>query len=479
MQTPPTILTTTSDIAPATGTTSGAPSTTDIFTGDPFAVIFARLIQGNPSVDLTKGIPQPTQLPAATDTQTTTTPAAAGTASESSPLAQFNARNLSDLLAGLPELIKTDGKATTETTTDSSTDTNTTANNLFSLFPELASIVSGALATLPPVGTNQTGNIVPKGVKTLPDSAPAQAASSALLPGLTSLTTANTSSTAASTATAGATAEKSVAPAFERRLQPFQVAPLVNPRFTDPLAPIDSRKGDDSSSTTIPNAPSLESLLGGNRSGRIVVDKDVLGAVDKLLRRSAPTSDILERGASVLTPEELKSQTTSTTEDRNATALARVDRNEFVNRVVQALERAHAEQPKRIEVELNPPSLGKLRLQVTQIDGQITAKIEVHSDASRSLLLDNLPALDRQLGEQGVQIQRFTVDHMNTGLSGSADLSGNAQQQAQQEANQEQQRQSYRSDSTDNGKNDDESNRGSGLTVSDLLRIADGMDRLV
>jgi flagellar hook-length control protein FliK len=187
----------------------------------------------------------------------------------------------------------------------------------------------------------------------------------------------------------------------------------------------------------------------------------------------------LERGASILTPEELKSQTTSTTEDRNATALARVDRNEFVNRVVQALERAHTEQPKTIEVELNPPSLGKLRLQVTQIDGQITAKIEVHSDASRSLLLDNLPALDRQLGEQGVQIQRFTVDHMNTGPSASADLSGNAQQQAQQEAAQEQQRQSYRSASADDGQNDNESNRGSGLTVSDLLRIADGMDRLV
>lgn len=474
MQTPPTILTTTSDIAPTTGTTGGAPSTTDIFTGDPFAVIFARLIQGNPVADLTNGIPQPTSLPTTSDSQTiTNTTTTTETAGDTSPLTQFTARNLSQLLAGLPELIKSDTKGVTDTTTKSS-DTSTVTNDLLALFPELASLVGNTLPTLPQVGSPQAGDVVSSGIRSS-----SSKGNVSLFSDLTSLTTTDASTTAASTATAGATAEKSIAPAFERRLQPFQIAPLVNPRFTDPLAPLNARKGDDANSSAIPSTPSLESLLGASRSGRIVIDKDVLNAVDKLLRRSTPTSDILERGASILTPEELKSQTTSTTEDRNATALARVDRNEFVNRVVQALERAHAEQPKTIQVELNPPSLGKLRLQVTQVDGQITAKIEVHSDASRSLLLDNLPTLDRQLGEQGVQIQRFTVDHMNTGPSAGADLSGNAQQQAQQEAAQEQQRQSYRSASAENGQNENESNRGSGLTVSDLLRIADGMDRLV
>jgi flagellar hook-length control protein FliK len=474
MQTPPTILTTTSDIAPTTGTASGTPSTLDIFTGDPFAVIFARLIQGNPAADLTQGVPQPSSLPTPSDAEAIpSTARTTETVTETSPFAQFTARNLSQLLAGLPEMARNDEKGTTETTLVSPGDA-TIASDLLALFPELASLVGNALPTSSQIGPQQAGDLIPGGGKSS-----FSKANTSLLAGLTSPTTTDASTTAASSATAGATAEKSLAPAFERRLQPFQVAPLVNPRFTDPLAPLGSRKGDDSSSGTIPGTPSLESLLGGSRSGRIVVDKNVLNAVDKLLRRSAPASDILERGASILTPEELKSQTTSTTEDRNATALARVDRNEFVNRVVQALERAHTEQPKTIEVELNPPSLGKLRLQVTQIDGQITAKIEVHSDASRSLLLDNLPALDRQLGEQGVQIQRFTVDHMNTGPSASADLSGNAQQQAQQEAAQEQQRQSYRSASADDGQNDNESNRGSGLTVSDLLRIADGMDRLV
>ena len=466
MQTPPTILSSASDSAPTTSSIS-AGSSTDVLSGDPFAVIFARMVQGQTPIDLTKRIPQTAAIPTATDPSgvpvTDTT--------ESSPLAQFTARGLSELIAGLPELAKVDDKTTIDPT--AVPEAPVANNDLISLLPELAALVGTPILPLP-VGNDRGATA---GIPT--KQSDATTASTATTSSLLSSLSALTGETQKAVPIPPGTESAATAASSERRLQPFQIAPLLNPRFTDSAAS-DGKPKDASASNLIPAPPSIESLLGGGRSGRIIIDKDVLGAVDKLLRRSTPKSDILEKGASVLTPDELRPQA-STVEDRNATALARVDKNEFVNRVVQAFERAHTERPKMIEIELNPPSLGKLRLQVTEIDGQLSAKIEVHSDSSRSLLLDNLPTLDRQLGEQGVQIQRFTVDHMNTGPSGSTDLSGNAQQQAQQEAQrqaQEQQRQGYQSSPGMSGE-DEDGNRGSNLTVADLLRIADGMDRLV
>jgi hypothetical protein len=214
------------------------------------------------------------------------------------------------------------------------------------------------------------------------------------------------------------------------------------------------------------------SVLGGQKPGRLVIDKDILKSVEKLLPRVDRT-DLAERGLSVLAPDELRTDRSSV-EDRNATALARVDRQEFVDRIIQALERARAEQPKKIEIELNPPSLGKLRVQVIDHDGQLTAKIEVHSGATRTLLLDNLPNLDRQLGEQGVQIQRFQVDQVNTGSSGLQDPTGGTLNQ--QSPGSGQQGQPNKS----SNKDDAEVDEGDAvLTIADLLGWADGMDRLV
>ncbi len=141
------------------------------------------------------------------------------------------------------------------------------------------------------------------------------------------------------------------------RLQPFQPG-LMGPtrRVGEDLSPkLDG--GTANLTGNLAGTPSLESILGTGRSNRIVVDKAILKQVDKLLGRNPSADLVAERGVSILTPEELKPAAASV-EDRNATALARVDRSEFVNRVVQALERAHAERPKRIEVEIQPPALG-------------------------------------------------------------------------------------------------------------------------
>jgi hypothetical protein len=258
------------------------------------------------------------------------------------------------------------------------------------------------------------------------------------------------------------------------RLQPFQPG-LQGPtrRVGDDLsAKVDA--GNTNLNGSLTGSVSLESLLGANRSSRIVVDKAILKQVDKLLGRSPTVDQVAERGVSILTPEELK-PTAASVEDRNATALARVDRSEFVNRVVQALERAHAERPKRIEVEIQPPALGKLKVQVIERNGELTARIEVHSSTTRSLLIDNLPTLDRNLGEHGVQIQRFQVDQTNTGYSNLGEQPRDAPQQNMtgQEPRQDHRQPDFFEPA------DDESERGPPISLAELLGLADGMDRVI
>ena len=107
------------------------------------------------------------------------------------------------------------------------------------------------------------------------------------------------------------------------RLQPFQPG-LQGParRVVEDLSP-KLEAGSTNRNGNLVGAPSLESILGANRSNRIVVDKAILKQVDKLLGRSPTVDLVAERGASILTPEELK-PTAASVEDRNATALARV-----------------------------------------------------------------------------------------------------------------------------------------------------------
>ncbi|MBY0588691.1 flagellar hook-length control protein FliK [bacterium] len=219
--------------------------------------------------------------------------------------------------------------------------------------------------------------------------------------------------------------------------------------------------------------PSLESILGSGRSNRLVVDKSVLKTVEKLLGRTTKEDHLAERGVSILTPEELKNPA-STVEDRNATALARVDRGEFVNRVLQALERAHLEQPKRIEIELQPPALGKIKLQVIERHGELTARIEVESTTTRSLLVDNLSTLDRHLGEQGVQIQRFQVDQTNTGDSGLGERSQDqSQQNPGQDAREQQRGREFYLPSQE------DSEALSSVSLAELFGLADGVDQVI
>jgi hypothetical protein len=195
-------------------------------------------------------------------------------------------------------------------------------------------------------------------------------------------------------------------------------------------------------------------------------------AILRLLAPSLPTS-VLERGSLDPPPERAVSAESSVA-DRNALALARMDRVEFVQRIVQALERARAVFPETIEVELNPPALGKMRIQVTEHQGEMVARIQAESANARTLIVEHLPNLDRQLGEHGVQIQRIHVDPMNTAWSGphGDGGTGDDRRAGREQGSKQGVGRGWREDA-------ESADRNPRWTVGVLLGIADGMDVLV
>ena len=208
--------------------------------------------------------------------------------------------------------------------------------------------------------------------------------------------------------------------------------------------------------------------------GSLKAPTEMLAHLDELLGR--PVGPDFERLG--LDPNSLDSN--APVEDRNASVLARIDRFEFVQRMTQALQRAQAQSPKHMELQLNPPSLGKLRIQVAEVDGELTAKIEAQTQTARSLLVEQLPALSRHLVEHGIQIQRVVVDEMNTGTSAPSSAGANADSSHQgdnsdPQQHSEPQRQPEQRDEEQT--NDPE--RGRPLSMSDLLAHAPGMDRTI
>ena len=88
--------------------------------------------------------------------------------------------------------------------------------------------------------------------------------------------------------------------------------------------------------------------------GSLKAPTEMLAHLDELLGR--PVGPDFERLG--LDPNSLDSN--APVEDRNASVLARIDRFEFVHRMTQALQRAQAQSPKHMELQLKPPVIGKV-----------------------------------------------------------------------------------------------------------------------
>lgn len=93
---------------------------------------------------------------------------------------------------------------------------------------------------------------------------------------------------------------------------------------------------------------------------------------------------------------------------------------------------------KSVTMELSPPELGKLTIEVSVKDGQANAAIKVETDGAKQMLLNNIEQLKRNLESHGLKLENFEVE-LNKQNDQNRDQQ-NAFTQAQQEENQRQSR---------------------------------------
>ncbi len=95
----------------------------------------------------------------------------------------------------------------------------------------------------------------------------------------------------------------------------------------------------------------------------------------------------------------------------------------FVQRVAGAF-RAAQDRGGEVRLRLSPPELGSLRIELTVKNGALTARLEAETQAARTILLENLPALRDRLAEQDIRIEKFDVDVREESSRGSYDPAG-------------------------------------------------------
>lgn len=101
----------------------------------------------------------------------------------------------------------------------------------------------------------------------------------------------------------------------------------------------------------------------------------------------------------------------------HARPAAEVDLTRFVHRVARAFEAAQ-QRDGEVRLRLSPPELGSVKISMTVQDGVMVAKLETETTTAQALINDNLQALRDRLQEQGIRVERFDVDLMNSSTGG-------------------------------------------------------------
>jgi flagellar hook-length control protein FliK len=105
---------------------------------------------------------------------------------------------------------------------------------------------------------------------------------------------------------------------------------------------------------------------------------------------------------------------------------------QIIEQVAYALQVSHAG-GQEMQIQLSPPDLGSLQINVSVHEGVLSARIEAQSPTTQQVLVDNLSQLKNSLTQQGVAFDRIDVrlagSQTGSSSSGSADSSFAQQQQ--------------------------------------------------
>jgi len=132
---------------------------------------------------------------------------------------------------------------------------------------------------------------------------------------------------------------------------------------------------------------------------------------------SAPTPDTSVPLATAAGEDAIATQRSvgnSVASPAEAEPVPTADRARFIQRVSGAVRSAQSREGE-IHLQLRPPELGSLRIEIVVKQGVLTAQLETETSAARAILLDNLPALRERLAEQEIRIEKFDVNVRDEG----------------------------------------------------------------
>jgi len=227
---------------------------------------------------------------------------------------------------------------------------------------------------------------------------------------------------------------------------PWQQSPLqplhIRSAHAEPVSPSSQLNSDliiHSAATTV-DASLTESVSSAN----IAADssKPVLQTVAQ--SSDSPDAKFVTANQTETTNTQQTTNNTASATQTSGTADSQAERVELVSRITQSMQSAQ-QSGKQISMRLHPAELGSMQIEVAMQDGQLTAHLQVESEATQQIIMENLPALHDALAQNGNTIDRIHV--VLKQQPGDEQSSQNQQSQSQEHNHkQQQQRQSNRSD---------------------------------
>ncbi len=112
-----------------------------------------------------------------------------------------------------------------------------------------------------------------------------------------------------------------------------------------------------------------------------------------------------------LTQNTVSSQTVRSFTETITSALKYTDINadDLIQQIAEKVKEAKGAAVKSLEMELNPASLGKIFLQVSEKSGDVSAHLYAQNEAVRHALQNRLSDLREELNKQGVRVNEVTI----------------------------------------------------------------------
>lgn len=110
------------------------------------------------------------------------------------------------------------------------------------------------------------------------------------------------------------------------------------------------------------------------------------------------------------------------------------DSQALVNTVSQLVLKSH-DSGQQLSLQITPPDLGTVRIEVHSHGGVLTARLEADSPAARQLLAEHLPQLREALQQQGANVDRIDVYQSDRSAQGEGMADSNWQSSQQDQRN--------------------------------------------